>query len=68
MINSNLRIVTLALLRNRPAHIKLSDIENHTSLTTDWLKSFMKRGDNCDSGSDKIVTLYEYLTKSKIKI
>lgn len=66
MINSQLRIVTLALLKNRPAHIKLSQIQEHTTLPVPWLKSFLKNGSTSDAGSDRIVTLYEYLTKTKL--
>lgn len=68
MITSKLRIVTHGLLRNRPTHMRLIDIAEATSLPTPWIKSFLKNGDERDSGSDRVVTLYEFLTRKNIKL
>lgn len=67
MLNNNLRVITVALLKNRPAHITLKEISTKTTLPVPWLKSFQKRGNKCDSQSDRVVTLYEFLTGGKIE-
>ena len=66
MLNKNLRMITLTLLKNRPPHITFPMIAEDTKLSTEWIKSFSKRGAKFDSGSDRIVTLYNYLTKSTL--
>lgn len=68
MLNSNLRIITVALLKNRSPDVSLSDISKATSLPLPWIKSFLKRGMKLDSRSDRVVTLYEHLTGKELKI
>jgi hypothetical protein len=68
MINDNLRVITVALLKNRSPQITLKDISEKTTLPFAWLKSFQARGNELDSRSDRVVTLYEFLTQKKLKI
>lgn len=66
MLNNNLRMITVTLLKNRPKDKTLPTISKDTSLSIPWLKSLLLRGYHSDSHSDKIVTLYEYLSGKKI--
>ncbi len=68
MEGSKLRLKALDLLANRPRTLTLAMIEQHTKLPESWLKSFLKRGNECDAGSDRVVILYEYLSRKELKI
>ena len=61
-----LREATLKMLKNRPERIKLLNIANETGLSFYWIQSFLKKGHETDSGSDKIVALYNYLSPVKL--
>lgn len=66
-IKTTLRDKTLELLRERPAHLKLKDISIATGLPEGWLSMF-----HCDRIADPSVnyvqTLFEFLTKTRIKV
>jgi len=63
MLNKNLRVITVTLLNSRGPGKTLSEISNDTKLPLPWLKSFSKQGMKSDARSDRVVTLYEYLSK-----
>lgn len=67
MLELTLREKTLKLLKDRDPTKKLLDIAIETGLSFYWLQSFLKNGNTSDAGSDKIVTLYNYLSPKKLK-
>jgi len=67
-MNIELRLKTWSLLKNRHISLKLTQIAIDTGLQVEWLRSFLQRGNDKDSGSDKIVTLYNYLSPVKLSI
>ena len=67
-METNLRISTFKLLRNRPAHIKLADVAKDSGLPLSWIKSFHINGDRKNSSSDKVQTLYEHLSGKKLPL
>jgi len=67
-LNNELRIKTWQMLKTRNVDIKITNISKETGLEVEWLRSFLQRGEEKDSGSDKIVTLYNYLNPVKLEI
>jgi hypothetical protein len=67
MRGTKLREKTLFLLKNRAATIKLKDVAEGSGLTEAWVKSF-HLGKLEHPSVVHIETLYEYLTKSELKI
>lgn len=68
MNGNKLRLKALELLKERPPTQSLSMISNHTKIPIGWLKYFAREGDKNDAGSDRIVILYEYLSRKELKI
>lgn len=68
MITHKLRDKTLKLLRERPCTVKLSDIADATKLPITWLKKFLYEGDNICPSVSYVETLYEHLSKRKLKL
>lgn len=67
MQGTKLREKTLFLLKNRPATIKLKDVAEGAGLTEAWVKSF-HLGNLTHPSVVHIETLYEYLSKTKLKV
>lgn len=67
MLQTKLRDKTLFLLQNRSVKICLTDIANATGLELGWLSSFNSGGVDHPS-VNRIETLYEYLTKTKLEV
>lgn len=64
-MNSSLRDRTLDLLQNRSVKITLRKIAEDTGLPEGWLSAF--HTNSIDEPSvNKVQTLYEYLTNSKL--
>ena len=66
-LRTTLRDKTLELLKNRPAFITLEKIAEETGLGSRWLSMF-NNGRISKPSVNAIQTLYEYLTKSEIKV
>lgn len=58
---------TLELLRGRPEELTLSKICKETGLKIDWIAKFVQ-GKVTDPSVNKVQKLYEYLTKSTLKV
>ena len=56
------RMLTLKLLRDRPASITLDQVADESGLSKTWVKSFHQRGDRFSASVDKVEQLYKYLT------
>lgn len=63
-----LRDKTLKLFRDRPASMKMKDISEATGLTLSWLKKFHATGEQCNPSAEKLVILYDHISKVKLKI
>lgn len=68
MITTSLRDNTYKLLKNRNIQITLEKISNDTSLSVSWLEMFSRNGGIKDPSVNKVQTLYEYLTGSKLEL
>ena len=66
-ITTSFRDKTLELLKNRPAHLTLQKIAKETDLGEGWLSMFHNGNINHPS-VNMIQALYEYLTKTKLKV
>ena len=67
MIDTSLRDKTLILLKEKRVTHKLTEIAKDTELPIGWLKSFAQRGEEYDSLSDRIYTLYKHLSGRTIE-
>lgn len=67
MFQTKLRDKTLNLLNDYLVKVKLKAVAKDTGLELRWLAMF-KNGDIKNPSVNRIETLYEYLTKSKLKV
>lgn len=58
---------TMELLKNLPRSTTYADIERDTNLSKEWI-SAVARGRIIEPSVKKIQTLYEYLSKRKLKL
>lgn len=66
-ITTKLRDRTLELLLERPVRVKMKTIAFETGIPEGWLKQF-QRGALKDPSVNRIETLFEYLSKSELKV
>lgn len=66
-ITTRLRDKTLELLKSRPEELTLSKIAKDTKLGEGWLSMFLNNNISHPS-VNMVQALYEYLTKTEIKI
>jgi hypothetical protein len=67
MPGTKLREKTLTLLRERPATVKLKQISEGCGLSEEWIKSF-HLGNVEHPSVVRVEILYEYLSKTKLKV
>ena len=62
-----LTLTTWEMLRSRPAYVTFEVISKETGLSKDWLRSFLKRGNEKGAICDNIEALYNCLSPNKLE-